>query len=135
MGADALILWKMFYGGWWVMAKNIRKCKQCGKEFATYQKSQEFCSRVCASENRAIDLTGRKFGRLECIWATVNKTGKRSWLCNCECGNTAVVLVPNLLQGKTVSCGCYHSEMMRFKMERVGRKNRKQKQQHTDNGG
>ncbi len=55
------------------------------------------------------DLTGRQFGRLTAIRPTGRKSadGCYYWLCRCSCGNSAEVCSNNLLQGKTVSCGCY----------------------------
>lgn len=58
-----------------------------------------------------IDLTGQRFGRLSAIEPTeVIGNGKVKWLCRCECGNTAVVLNYNLLNGHTLSCGCLQKE-------------------------
>jgi len=58
-----------------------------------------------------IDLTGRRFGRLE-----VKELDHRSdkghyyWKCLCDCGEEIVVYSSNLLSGDNVSCGCYHSK-------------------------
>lgn len=61
-----------------------------------------------------IDLTGRTFGRLKVIErAADNGVYSRSrprWLCECECGNKAVVLGANLRAGMTKSCGCLRRE-------------------------
>lgn len=59
------------------------------------------------------DLTGLQFGRLTVLEraAVTPKSGKPSlWLCKCKCGAMRQVLRPNLLSGKTVSCGCYARE-------------------------
>lgn len=107
------------------MSKPIKTCAHCGKQFSTYQKAQLYCSRFCAAEGRAEKLAGKKFGRLECLSVTKTKTGNRAWLCVCECGNKTTVSVARLLSGQTVSCGCYHSDMMRAHMEIVGSRNKK----------
>jgi hypothetical protein len=36
-----------------------------------------------------------------------SKNGTHKWLCQCKCGNEAVVTTPQLKSGKTKSCGCY----------------------------
>jgi hypothetical protein len=53
------------------------------------------------------DLTGQKFGKLTVI--SLDHKNSRSqpfWLCQCECGNTKLVMGGNLLSGGTKSCGC-----------------------------
>jgi hypothetical protein len=61
---------------------------------------------------RALDLHGRKFGRLTIIReATLTEhvqfsTNKRIWVCGCECGNTVMVPSHHLASGHTRSCGC-----------------------------
>lgn len=62
----------------------------------------------------AIDITGRRFGRLvvlrrESIDAHWNPT----WLCQCDCGKTAIVTGHALRQGETRSCGCLRIEYIR----------------------
>lgn len=60
-------------------------------------------------ERRFIDLTGQKFGKLTAIkpFHRVNMTQPvTKWLCECECGNTTVVLASKLRSGWTKSCGC-----------------------------
>lgn len=58
---------------------------------------------------QAIDLTGKRFGRLTVI-RPVDKIGvKYKWVCQCDCGNETVVIGSHL--GKTIfSCGCYARE-------------------------
>lgn len=58
------------------------------------------------------DLTGRRFGRLTAVRPTGEKAadGCYYWLCRCACGEETVVSSSKLLQGKTVSCGCYGRE-------------------------
>lgn len=59
---------------------------------------------------RGVDLTGRRFGMLTVLelFAPGIKTGtkKRTWTCQCECGQHSVVYGSNLLTGNTRSCGC-----------------------------
>lgn len=66
---------------------------------------------------RAIDLTGRRFGRLVvesfagCRLIGPSQTSNRQWLCRCDCGNVAVLLACNLGGKGTLSCGCLQKEM------------------------
>ena len=55
------------------------------------------------------DLTGRQFGRLTAI-EPLPPHGKNTalmWACKCECGGTAIVRGTDLVNGHTMSCGCY----------------------------
>lgn len=59
-------------------------------------------------DRHLVDLTGRRFGKLtvrrECARAG---SGKRQWLCDCDCGKETIVLHGNLAKGNgTRSCGC-----------------------------
>lgn len=50
---------------------------------------------------------GDTYGRLTVVSEAPKQNTKRAYECVCVCGNITTVLVQNLLQGKTVSCGCY----------------------------
>ena len=55
------------------------------------------------------DLTGRQFGRLTAI-EPLPPHGKNTalmWAGKCECGGTAIVRGTDLVNGHTMSCGCY----------------------------
>lgn len=61
------------------------------------------------------DLKGQKFGRLlvkEEAEPHILPSGKprTMWLCICDCGNETIVSTQSLVQGTTVSCGCYGQE-------------------------
>lgn len=56
------------------------------------------------------DYTGQRFGCLTAI-KLVNDHGPSRWLCRCDCGTKKVVRVDHLVNGDTVSCGCYRHEM------------------------
>ena len=53
------------------------------------------------------DLTGRRFERLKVI----GRSGKRSWICLCDCGRTHTARASNLKRGTTRSCGCLVREL------------------------
>jgi len=54
----------------------------------------------------AIDLSGKRFGKLLVVSRVENREGRPSWLCQCDCGNSKVVMGGNLKTGATKSCGC-----------------------------
>ena len=57
------------------------------------------------------DLTNEKFGKLRVIrYYGSNKNGRALWLCQCDCGNTKIILGNSLLSKFTQSCGCYNKE-------------------------
>lgn len=63
---------------------------------------------------KRIDLTGQRFGRLvvsEIAQRTHQKHYGTMWLCQCDCGNSAVVSANNLKLGRQRSCGCLKREM------------------------
>lgn len=60
---------------------------------------------------KAIDLTGKIFGRLTVTRREfVEKSKDAMWLCSCECGNHKIVSSHNLKIGNTASCGCLQIE-------------------------
>ena len=61
---------------------------------------------------KEIDITNKKFGRWTAIkFSHKDKNGQHFWLCKCECGTVKTVNKISLLQGKTLSCGCYSKEI------------------------
>lgn len=65
-----------------------------------------------------IDVTNQKFGKLTAVKEVErNKHNNRQWFCQCECGNTKVVLMSSLRDGSTKSCGC----LPRPKMDLTGK--------------
>ena len=55
---------------------------------------------------RKRDLSGIKFGLLTAINVIGQKRGKALWLCKCDCGKEANIVVDQLTCGHTKSCGC-----------------------------
>ena len=71
-----------------------------------------------------VDLTGKRFGRLVAISRIPPGRDTRSmWLCECKCGNTAIVSVSNLRNGHTTSCGCAVAEKCKEMHSKHGGKN------------
>lgn len=58
-----------------------------------------------------LDLTHQIFGKLTVVREAEleerTQPGKRSWICQCECGNLTQVTTSHLTSGHTQSCGCY----------------------------
>lgn len=83
----------------------------------------------------ALDLTGKRFGRLVVLKEAkphISKSGKtkmRMWLCRCDCGVEKEILGTSLMKGATKSCGCLNSEAAR---ERIAKQSIKHG--YTSNG-
>jgi hypothetical protein len=59
----------------------------------------------------ALDLTGRRFGRLTVIHRVYSSYAARpTWFCQCDCGNSKIVRGANLKTGSVASCGCLVKE-------------------------
>jgi len=58
-----------------------------------------------------IDITGQRFGRL-LILQRDKTQGRTKWLCLCDCGQKVIVRRDSLKEGRTLSCGCYHKEVI-----------------------
>lgn len=61
----------------------------------------------------ALDLSGRRFGRLvarSLVLRTSDKKNRRHWLCQCDCGNQTTSQTTSLTSGHTQSCGCLNRE-------------------------
>ncbi len=79
------------------------RTKSCG----CYQKKQ-------TSEASLKDLTGQVFDKLTVIQRDFSNADKQTkWICQCECGNQISVYYSNLVQRKTLSCGCYNKTQKR----------------------
>lgn len=54
---------------------------------------------------------GDRYHRLTVVQEVAKQGPKRRFKCLCDCGNTTLVIVQNLAQGKSTSCGCYAIEV------------------------
>lgn len=59
----------------------------------------------CGCQLEANDLQGKPFGRLTVGTESRRVSGRREWLCTCECGGTTWVRADVLKDGRTKSCG------------------------------
>mgnify|MGYP006277804259 CR=1 FL=1 len=57
-----------------------------------------------------IDMAGQRFGRLTVVGRESFCSGKTKWQCQCDCGQSAVVIGQLLRNGKTRSCGCLRAD-------------------------
>lgn len=72
---------------------------------------------------RALNLTGKRFGRLVGIQRVENLPpyGQARWLFRCDCGMEKVIFGYTAVHGLVVSCGCYSRENpSRFSHGKVG---------------
>lgn len=96
----------------------------CGKMFETTinriftgQTRSCGCIRKEIGRKLTIDLTGRKFDRLEVIVQVDNKNKKTAWLCEYKCGKFVIINSTHLRRNnnKTKSCGCLNKEINQYK--------------------
>lgn len=52
------------------------------------------------------NLSGQRFGMLTAVETAPKLNRVVRWVCNCDCGNQAIVQSGNLKSGHTQSCGC-----------------------------
>ena len=110
------------FGAWLVLSRSHGRywrcqclaCKQTIKDVhASSLTSGASTSCGCLHKNNKLqeDLTGRQFDN----WKVLGYAGNGKWNCECQCENhtKAVIERANLLQGKTKSCGCLKSEIVK----------------------
>ena len=68
------------------------------------------CSEINRLKKKRKDYTGQKFGRLIILNMIYERYGKTKALCKCDCGNEKIIDIQNILNGHTLSCGCYEQE-------------------------
>lgn len=71
------------------------------------------CLNLDSLKNRAIDVTGQRFGRLVAISRAHQRyedKGGWCWRCRCDCGETIITRLDALLSGATQSCRCLQIE-------------------------
>ena len=65
--------------------------------------------------SKRCSMIGQKFGHLLVLEeAPRNSSGKIRWLCQCDCGNTRIVIGSLLRTGHVISCGCIKSSKQRL---------------------
>ncbi len=59
---------------------------------------------------QAVDMAGKRFGRLVALHRDGCSDGKAVWQCLCDCGNIKRIVGKSLRSGNTTSCGCFAAE-------------------------
>ena len=62
---------------------------------------------------KALDLTGRQFGRLMVVSRAENICRRTAWACRCDCGRDTIATANALMTGGKSSCGCLRAELAR----------------------
>ena len=96
--------------------RNFEGVCKCGEVVnGTYQaiKVKECCP-TCKRERRRKEkmenILYKKYNKLTII---AEKREDNKVLCRCECGNTKWIILNSVVNGITLSCGCYQKEMTR----------------------
>ena len=97
--------------------KSVWLCQcDCGKKVKVF--TEKFRSKLpnCGCQTRRLlaetklkNLIGQRFGRLEVLEYSHKKT-RTYWQCRCDCGRTKIIRGNDMVNGKTVSCGCKTKE-------------------------
>lgn len=114
---------------YWVIAETIGRSESFVRKYAQKEKKEQ--KKEQKKEIKIKDLTGQKFGKLTAIKYDHERNGKIYWLCECECGNTHIVMDSNLTSGKIKSCGCLAKE----KREKAKKKTTRQYKTRNNKGG
>lgn len=95
------------------------ECPVCGDRYYRAYKSitRAGGSTTCKRCSNIVDLEGEVFGRLFVVKISelISSNHRQAlWECRCECGNDVTVSSNALTQGRTTSCGCYHSDVLKM---------------------
>lgn len=84
-------------------------------------------NRIKIGKNNALDLIGKRFGKLVVIektdLRTTGKSGNIIWKCKCDCGNETLVAGNHLTSEHTSSCGCINYSKGEEKIKNILQKN------------
>lgn len=75
------------------------------------------------------DLKGKRFGKLLVLRETDNRADEGSvvWQCKCDCGNIVEISSKKLVNGLSISCGCYQRERQKYSMKKLHNRQFKEK--------
>lgn len=106
-----------------VLGKNLRngRSKSCG----CYKNEVDTKRMIQMNKERALDLTGEKYGLLTPLEPTDKRLSSSIvWKCQCDCGNITYVSVDNLRgQNPVRSCGCIGSSVGEKIIENILKEN------------
>ena len=102
------------------------KCPLCGSEVWKPKDKIDRGMRSCGCyskkfhEERKIDLTGKRVGRLTAIEPTEKRSDRSVvWKCRCDCGNIKEVAANEFQKGVVKSCGCLREEKRKLNGKEV----------------
>ncbi|UVD43225.1 deoxyuridine 5'-triphosphate protein [Enterococcus phage TJE2] len=113
------------FGKWYVKERDTSKkgraywiCEcSCGRTVqsipsGTLTTGASVMCKQCANEK---SLVGKTFGRLTVIKDSGERAtnGSILWECKCSCGKTSLVRGSELIGGRTKSCGCYSTDVLK----------------------
>lgn len=120
------------FGYWTVLGPAEKKKKGvqyyrcrcvCGKEYNIPENSlRAGKSKSCGCKDESAEnLTGRTFG----YWTVLDRAepgpkGLSRYLCRCRCGKEKILQAQSLKNGRSRSCGCLRSELMRITDDMLG---------------
>lgn len=67
-----------------------------------------------------LDIENQQFGKLTALKRTKTNSKGDYWLCKCSCGNYKEIRIDSLLNGRTISCGCFAKEVQRKRKTKHG---------------
>lgn len=70
-------------------------------------------------QRNAIDITGKRFGRLTAIEYVRSGKNGAIWRCECDCGNEIQTYVSYLTNGNVQSCGCLEIENRKMQNQKM----------------
>lgn len=73
---------------------------------------------------QARNLSNQQFGFLTALYRTENRGTRTVWVCKCQCGTIKAIPAQDLLQCKTISCGCQNRAKARERMQQYNANNR-----------
>jgi len=69
---------------------------------------------------KIIDLTGKKFSKLNVLYYAFTKKSHSHWKCLCDCGRHKIVSSNSLRTGSIRSCGCLKSHPQKNRINLIG---------------
>lgn len=90
------------------------KCK-CGQVHDVLAKNLLNGSSKSCGHSKYIEMKDTKVGKL----TLVEYLGNSLWKCQCDCGNTSIASMSNIIAGKTMSCGCESASKEKFSKDAI----------------
>ena len=90
------------------------ECLKCGKHIKVRSDSLTRGEKTsCGCDTKKHDfvdytIVGKRFGKLVVDSLAYTENGYSYWNCDCDCGNSAIVIRNDLVNNHTKSCGCKH---------------------------